>query len=352
MNWRIITPIAFLSVAIAAVVLVFIGLTHPQAPRAHPPSDISEDLAHLKHTAPSFTPEEREVIELDRIIHEQGLARAWKFLKINYAEADGVRGNPHFLAHFFGRRVYDKFGIGGARLCDKSFSNGCYHGVFDAAIREQGKDSVIAARDLCYDSGRVGIRASCIHGIGHGLLAGRTQLADLEEALDGCEVVPIEARPSCQDGVFMEYFFSSQESAFSAKGLWYPCSAISEIYRPRCSRMQPQILRAKRNVPMSAIADICLSANDPAMTDNCFEGLGMFIGILSKGQAENVKRGCGTMPNHSRKDQCFTFAAGQLVFQQYQDAEHRAPKLCNEVSENAKTSCLSHIKNMRGPPQP
>ena len=101
--------------------------------------DLRSEVVHLAHTAPSFAPSEDEFLELDRIIREEGLAHAWKFLKEKYEGERGLVGNPHFLAHFFGRRAYETFGIDGVRYCDESFAHGCYHGVFSEVVREKVK---------------------------------------------------------------------------------------------------------------------------------------------------------------------------------------------------------------------
>lgn len=346
---KIIILLGFFSVLAAPIILIVdefpLGQKAPPSPSA---PDIRSEVTRLTHTAPSFTPSESEFLELDRVIREQGFANAWKFLKENYEDESGLVGNPHFLAHFFGRRLYEKLGINGIRFCDKSFSQGCYHGVFDEAVREQGKKGVTAARDVCYGSDSVSVTANCIHGIGHGLLAGRTRLVDLEEALGGCGVIPEQTRLSCHAGVFMEYLFSVPPSALPADDFWYPCSLLSERYRADCSLVQPHLLQAKRGLQFPAIVDICLSAKDSDMIENCFKGIGNFIGILSRGDIERVKQDCSVLPNQSRQDQCFTFAAGQLLFQQYQDAADLAPKLCDEVSLDAKTNCFSHIKNVQG----
>ena len=63
---------------------------------------------------------------------------AWELVKKTFIENGEVVGNAHGLAHIVGHGIYNKYGIDGIKICDNTFSFGCFHGVTEAMLEKVG----------------------------------------------------------------------------------------------------------------------------------------------------------------------------------------------------------------------
>lgn len=255
----------------------------------------------------------------------------------------------HDQAHFFGSKIWGKFGISAVKYCQPSFAFGCYHGFSDSAL-SSGLEPLPKIAKACELVGKVdsGPWASCIHGIGHGV-GTYFQTNDLQSALSTCSRLK-NGKTYCFDGVFME-FVTSASKAFYSKGSkynpFYPCESVSKEYRQACARNQPSVMTKFYSMSFEEIAQACLKATDKNIRFNCIDSIGLGIGQKSKGDPEFIKSGCGRIKNLSAFSQCVSAAAGEIIFQNFQGWQENSKIACQSLPAPYNSSCQERIEKVR-----
>lgn len=155
----------------------------------------------------ALSPEEITALrkKVAKSVGEIGLKATYEELKTQYPPVDSIVA--HAIAHYFGELVYDELGLEGIHTCGNEFTNGCYHGVVNQAIAQEGHQTISKAIDICnnFETGRTG----CQHIIGHSFLEYYGQ-DKLLEVLNMCLDVSSNITPTgCVGGAFMQYYFPS-----------------------------------------------------------------------------------------------------------------------------------------------
>ena len=152
----------------------------------------------------------------------------------------------HMRAHAFGAALYETLGEAGAAVCDTRDSYGCFHEFMTRLILAEGIGKLSSLYKEC-DSHPPDVRGSCLHGMGHGIVAyvGYTK-DDLEKALALCDSVgAVDVLNGCYAGVVMEYndrvaINGSLSDIRPFRGdLFEPCRTISTKYLGACILGQP-----------------------------------------------------------------------------------------------------------------
>ncbi len=172
--------------------------------------------------------------QIASLISQKGGERA--FLELKSAVGGEEIPQQHLLAHIFGEELFEKEGVEGIGVCDETFTFGCYHGFFTAAVGQEGAGIVSELDKKCIELfGEMGL--GCPHGIGHGL--GEYYGGDrLSEQLAVCDTLTWQGRLfGCRGGVFMEHNFPTVVGAEDAEATvralegtnyFSPCDSVSQ----------------------------------------------------------------------------------------------------------------------------
>lgn len=279
---------------------------------------------------------------------DDGAVAALSDLKARYAVDGPARTHCHALLHRIGAAAADEFGsisrayAHGDTFCRSGFHHGVLEGVF---VREgstallDGLDSICADVDgrdrYAYDY------FSCVHGIGHGLMAHYSH--DLFQSLTGCDNLTAEwERSSCYGGVFMENITADAAgtpSSFLSDDPHYPCNAVDERYRAQCYMMQTSHMLTLFAGDFSKVFSECSRAED-AHRATCFQSLGRDASGWSYGSIASVLDMCGQGDADSRP---LCLAGAAIDFVQSRSVDE-ARVLCAEDSTGTCGALLeTHI---------
>jgi hypothetical protein len=248
---------------------------------------------------------------------------------------DDIRRFGHDYSHVIGINAWTPGeNFGEVYLsCSELFQSGCYHGVIQAVLANQGTDTASIA-SLCRDTPGINnsgwLRFQCVHGIGHGLL--QTYVMNLPRALYGCDMLgsPWDSE-SCYGGAFMEFIVGGRgqshhahvaATADSAKpgeedhskmdhgepdhhaaspdtfppfkvreptDLLYPCSALAERYHRACYQMQAGLIVERTGLDFLKVAMVCETAPVP-MRKVCYQGIGTYVsGVTNREPTEAIR---------------------------------------------------------------
>src|SRR3989344_7389040 len=154
---------------------------------------------------------------------------AWTYLKQAFIVDGQVVGNAHEFSHMIGNGLYDRYGLDGVKYCDKFFAFGCFHGVSEKILQDQGVSVVVSVQNKCLELFPPKANqdyTGCIHGMGHGLLS--WEGLNLAKALRDCEQLDPNYRYYCYDGVFMENGMSAPRQAADIQDPWKFCEQLDE----------------------------------------------------------------------------------------------------------------------------
>ncbi len=205
---------------------------------------------------------------------------------------DALSRDCHEIGHDVGHRAYELYGFSGAMALGNGDSGsylqvgeicagGYMHGILEEAMVTHA-DLKRSVEDLC---ARVpsGNRASCFHGIGHGVMF--VEQRDLPRSLADCRhLTQVVDRGHCDEGVWMEFYWGDGRHApgkslgWSADDPLAPClQAPPDARNPCFLYANLGYLRAHPKDFAGAVA-LCgrlgLSENDAAF---CLKGAGMTL---------------------------------------------------------------------------
>lgn len=201
----------------------------------------------------------------------------------------------HDEAHELGHLVYGRSGIDGVVYCKADFAYGCYHGFFEEALKDSS--NLVEIEASCVKAGEIDSTswASCIHGIGHGLIS-----------LKACDNLSLKARAYCYDGVYME-LVRSDNKPFDCK--------VEEKYKIACARNLPSVTAKYESSDLKHLVDVCYSYKDEAINKNCMKAVAMKVGMDSKGFEKYVLDNCKLIPMLG--GECVDTALKEIEFQGY-----------------------------------
>jgi len=305
----------------------------------------SENAAETAKKLQSAFPEiitltKADFVRLDRTIQKEGPERAWEFLKTSSLK----KNDFHFLTHFLGRRIYEKFGLGGLRFCGVEFGGfGCYHSIVSSAVAEHGENAVEDIRNACFRLNAEAKVNACLHGTGHGF--SEFTGYKLLPALGYCDILKKDEQFKCWEGVFMEQIISAPKSFYKPEDPWYPCHDIPQKYQDLCIRRQPAIMMNQLGLDLQTSTHICLTAPTAKMTSACAAGIAFRIAVLSDGNNPFVLEKCRTLfDTLTRQQECISGAAESMIKEHLRDWQNLAPLLCDELTAEHKKECKLRIK--------
>lgn len=266
---------------------------------------------------------------------------SWMYLKKTFGN-NGIRQNPHEFAHIVGGEIYRQLGFKGIGICDPAFAFGCYHGVTEKMLVDLGVNAIDKIESSCLDifPNQPQPAASCIHGIGHGLITWRG--LDIEEALNDCDLLSNQYRIYCYDGVFMEYSFSAPNLGDVANK-WEFCASFDEKYHPLCAKYQTSLL-FKSGLDFSQSAKICEEAPNKILKEHCLFGLGYSAANTAKGNGNEIERLCSLVSSEEGRYTCVIYAAKEVIFQEYANWWEVYKNLCQGLSEDWASECLNKAR--------
>ena len=275
-----------------------------------------------KFRALDYGNQQKQIKELSK----SNPAKAWGYLKKAFIVNGEVIGNAHELSHIIGNEMYKQNGFDGIKFCDPAFSFGCYHGVTEQMLLDKGKSGLKEAEQKCVGlfPDNQAFAASCIHGIGHGILT--WEGIDINISLKDCDSLDENHRNYCYDGVFMENSFSSQKNQN-----WDFCAKFDERQQPSCA-----LYLAFGN--FSEHAKTCGEAPNKILEENCFRSLGYRAAQISQGELEKIKNLCSFAGDG--ENFCLINAAVETIFQGYQGWRNVSVSICEHLSGNWKSQCM------------
>lgn len=270
--------------------------------------------------------------------------KAWNLLKKTYTQNNQTIDDVHSFAHVVGNQAYLKLGVEAVKICDATFSYGCFHGVTESMLLTESKDVLPLIEKSCIESftNNPDFLSGCIHGTGHGLFAANSN--DLNKSLDDCQKFQENNREFCYDGVFMEYSENPPTASSNAQNFSDVCSGLNREFLLSCSRFIVQILGRLNNWDTKLIIDGCNKIKQNIVSDECFIGVGYYTVFQSKANFDGIISTCSVITNQFNYSSCIIGAVRQTVSQKYVDYQTIAQKLCATTKVNTQ-KCQKEIEN-------
>jgi hypothetical protein len=297
-----------------------------------------------KQASPSgevnFEEQQQELKDLKTLSQKEGIVAAYAKVKKDWG-TNQVQG--HDYAHYIGKLAYEQLGDSGFSVCDSDFGFGCYHGLLEELVRDQGTAGFAVARKSCNALASEGQVASCLHGLGHGVMG---YTGNIGRAIAECKTFAQNERPYCYDGSYMEYYtgvmedFSQANHIDSAKP-WEFCLSQDAEAQSQCVRNQTLGLVYKSG-SVATIASQCnlLSAS---LVEFCTGTVGLYAVQSSGANIAGVKKVCANFTKPEQYSSCVLSSAREFVFQNNIPS---AEQLCSS-DQSIKRSCDAAIAEIR-----
>ncbi len=274
-------------------------------------------------------------------------SKAWDYLKEAFIVDGKVIGNAHEFSHIIGNTAYLKMGFAGIKICDSAFAFGCFHGVTEKMLLEQGTKNLKNIQNEClrlFPPNESQDYSSCIHGTGHGIYG--YEGGDMTKSLTDCDILDPNYRQFCYDGVFMENSGNEGGVSFDTTDPWKFCEVLDEKYQRNCARYQvPVFLNSgPYDDRFKTAGKYCSLTSNTLLRETCYENLGYSIANATLGKAPEIIRICTA--SVSTKDICIAGGAIESVFQKYGTKEYSLNELCAKISEPTKSYCITRIKQL------
>ncbi len=252
----------------------------------------------------------------------------------------------HDLAHMLGRAIYDELGVQGFAICDGHFAFGCYHGLLEELIRKEGVKAIPLGRESCNTLSPPGRVASCIHGIGHGILDWKGEIVP---ALDVCASMSETEREYCADGVFMEYYTGVREGDINAQTVGVAGSAnfctTMPQFQAACVRNYALFSASHTNGDSAATMRICETFSGD-LKRACIGSIGLFATQSAQGSVSVAEKVCTPFVSQvSDYALCISSAAQEFIFEGLKEAD--AKKLCGVLDDGHRPECLQGVAEIQ-----
>ncbi len=267
------------------------------------------------------------------------------YLKIKQEYSSKPTSKQHDIAHLFGQLLYQKVGNEGIAICDRSFSFGCFHGLFIAAISDQGIGVTKNLDETCIKKfGPMGL--GCQHGIGHGI-AEYLGPKKLILALELCGQLSWQ-KPllGCAGGVFMEHNLPLKELGkngfvtarkYDDSEPYGDCNSIPERYKQECFFDLGLWWNQVLNKDYSKMMKLCKNIENDIFRHRCLMGVGTASATTSSMNVATVREQCGQTTQLEDKTTCLSGAA--WVFSTTTGYTASAQMICEDLAETEKISC-------------
>lgn len=193
----------------------------------------------------------------------------------------------HGIAHKLGHESFELYGFTRSMEISRSFCGGGFiHGVIEARFGVLHEYELIdLLKTICAKDSQ-----SCNHGIGHGLMILTKMKVD--QSLMHCDVLDLEARSDCYDGVFMHLFDNEETGVYKAvpsvQEALDLCKSKSKIYQVSCAFYAPRIHAHTASSSFDA-ADMC-KRMPLELQPACIVGAGTMFGkyVYSDEQKQKI----------------------------------------------------------------
>lgn len=291
----------------------------------------------------------------EKFLEDHSASEALQDFKMKYRSVPGARTFCHPVLHEIGKRAGVEYGsVAGAYAHgDTLCRSGYYHGVLEGLFTEEGGEKLLDQLDtICNAVGSGGYTYnyySCVHGIGHGLMAFFDH--DIFASLKGCRRLSgTWEQSSCAGGVFMENVTSDSEempSRFLKKDdPVYPCNAVEEEFVTQCYLMQSSYMLKLFNGDFVKTFAACRDTGVYAET--CFQSIGRDVSAWSYGDIDTAIVLCGVGVSLDERKNCLLGATADYILSY---GEEEARSLCARGEEAARIPCIErlewHVHTMR-----
>lgn len=281
-------------------------------------------------------------------IAAEGAIAALSDLEERYNTGGYPRYFCHALLHDIGEAAGVEFGnIADAYAQGRTFCRaGYYHGVLEGLFGEDDSGAFLSQLDsVCATvAGKERYSYtyfSCVHGIGHGLMAYFNH--DVFKSLAGCDKLSgTWEQTSCYGGVFMENVIGNNEvpSRFlKSDDLLYPCTAVLGPAKNQCYAMQSSYVLSQNGGDFKHAFDVCADI-EPEYANTCFMSIGRDASGWSYGSADVVDALCMEAGTSAERTQCIIGAAVDYI--QSVDGS-AALALCERLESASRATCLQTV---------
>jgi len=298
----------------------------------------------------------KEQKRLEKIFEHEGTEPAYRYFNSSYQKYDSAL--VHTLAHYVGEQIYKREGINGIKICDDSYTFGCFHGLFAYAFAtDQNTDTaIIAAANICkqYETESMAKIGGCIHGLGHGIMGTNNyDLTGLKKSLLDCDLLSAQNLSSeCYRGVFMEYNRRKPNFAykkgeeirkFDPEKPFEPCSGIPMQYQDQCYIEQVpwwmtsiSTSNGLQENRIKKIVEYCGLLEHTGNKIACFEGIGLAIPIGREKPYSDYGSVCA-ISNKSAESLCLKGIIHRLLIENYPNPD----ELCGFIANSdLRQNCL------------
>ena len=275
------------------------------------------------------------------LVSEIGVQKAYLRLKTEFKDN---QPSGHDFAHIIGQRAYEIMGKNGFDTCDTDFAFGCYHGYMEMLFYIKGSGGINEAENGCVSLGVSGRVASCVHGIGHGIMGYE---GEINKSLVLCGSISSNRQTYCFDGVFMEYFTGVMDPARSAELInsaspWEFCRQFKNEEEVCVRNLVLLMLQKKSND--NTVATGCVSLPTSRLTEECVLSFGLHTAQISGGAPSTSFERCKNFFDGGWLNICVTAAARELLFEGF--SKTRAYELCGYLAKEHRQPCSKELDTM------
>ncbi|MBI2108575.1 MAG: hypothetical protein HYT93_00135 [Parcubacteria group bacterium] len=258
----------------------------------------------------------------------------------------------HTFAHIMGELLYEKVGVNGLAICDKSFAFGCFHGFFTGAISKEGIGVIAKLDNACLKKfGPYG--TGCQHGIGHGILE-HVGPDSLVKGLEACRfTTQIESSHfGCTSGVFMEY---NTQTIFTRDNVYQKVRDLKEQnpFEP-CNTLVPSKFKNSCYFEISAwwmqvfnkdhikVGQLCQMIQGEEYRKSCYLGFGTVSAHLAQYNVSDAIKICKETSGGNIEAELLCRASASWSFWAMPGHKQESLALCdNFEDEEVEFRCVS-----------
>jgi hypothetical protein len=302
--------------------------------------DNKKQASNLSGTEVNYEEQQQELKDLRALAEKSGVVAAYAKVKEQYG-ANQVTG--HDYAHFIGKLAYEQMKNDSFSVCDSEFGFGCFHGLLEALVRDQGIGGFDIARTSCNKLASPGQVASCLHGLGHGVMGYK---GNIDKAIDECKNFATNERIYCYDGSYMEYYTGVMEDFSKAQNIdennpWQFCLGQYSEAQSQCVRNQTLGLVYKSGMNAKIAGQCNVLKKD--LQEYCVSTVGLYAAQSSGVNIVAVKTVCKNFTGAAQYSLCVQSSAREFVFQ---NNVPMAERLCS--SDTAiKQACDAAVTQIR-----
>ncbi len=261
-----------------------------------------------------FEEQQQEIKDLREYAEANGVEAAYAKVKQQYG-SNQVAG--HDYAHVIGRIAYEQKNVDGFAICDTEFGFGCYHGLLEALVRDKGPSGFDIARQGCNKLVASGQVASCLHGLGHGVMG---SAGNIDKAIEQCKQFGDAERAYCYDGSYMEYYtgvmedYSKGTAAIDENDPWKFCLDQYSEAQNQCVRNVTLAMAYQVMIGPDRTIAYCSSVSE-TLRSSCVGTMGLYNVQVNGPNTEAVSALCKKFTAKDQYQLCMESSAREYVFQ-------------------------------------